>query len=266
MNKKLPQFILKKMHDGEKIVMLTAYDAVFGALLDELDVDMILVGDSLGNVISGFETTLPVTMEQMILHSQYVTRSVSNTMVIGDMPFMSFSESQSQAVKNAGRLIKEGGVNAVKIEVGLSNIDTVRSIIASGIPVMAHIGFTPQSLYQQGGYKVQGRSEVDANNLINLAVTLQETGCFSVLVEMIPSSLAKKISDKLSIPLIGIGAGPECDGQVLVTHDLLGMLENSPPRFVKKMVDTRSLLKEGIRSFISEVRSRQFPDSIHEFK
>lgn len=266
MKRNLPLHIIRKKAENEPIVMLTAYDAMMAKAVEASGADMILVGDSLGNVIAGFENTIPVTMDQMVLHTQYVSRVSKSALIVADMPFMSYHESRETALKNAGRLIKEGGAQAVKIEVGPSDVETVKSIVESGIPVVAHLGFTPQSMYQQGGYRVQGRNEADSMKMKELAKEMEAVGCFAVLLEMVPATLATSITDSISIPVIGIGAGRGCDGQVLVTHDVLGMTGSKTASFVKQYAQVADAMKLGLDSFVNDVKTRNFPGQEHEFE
>lgn len=256
---------LKEMKSaGKKIAVLTAYDHPTAKLLDEAGIDIILVGDSLGNTVLGYENTIPVTMDEMLCYTKAVTRAVKNAMVIGDMPFMSYQLNPEQALSNASRFVKEGGANGVKIE-GDRYIDAIKKIISAGIPVMGHLGFTPQHVNQIGGYRVQGRSKDDAKAILESAITLERTGVFSLVLEMVPAALAKEISGKLSIPVIGCGAGPYCDGQVLVINDILGLSMNGMPKFAKKYADLNAEMKKAVSGYISDVRGGHFPDSDHSF-
>ncbi len=250
---------------GSKITMLTAYDYPMAAVLDEAGIDMILIGDSVGNVVLGYESTIPVTMEDMIHHTKAVSRAVKRAMVIADMPFMSYQHSVEQAIFNAGRLLKEGNAHGVKLEGGREVAETVRRIMVSGIPVMAHVGLTPQSVNQLGGYKVQGREEAAAKRIFEDAKILEEAGAFSIVLESVPSKLAADITEALSIPTIGIGAGVQCDGQVLVVHDMLGMFEKFTPKFVKRYAELNQLMKEAVSQYAEEVRSGSFPDKEHSY-
>lgn len=250
---------------GEKITMITAYDYPTAAVVDEAGIDLILVGDSLGMVVLGYDSTLPVTMDVMIHHTKAVTRAVSRALVIGDMPFMSYQASVDEAVRNAGRFLQEAGAQAVKLEGGREVAEVTRRIAAAGIPVMAHLGLTPQSVHQLGGYKVQGKGNEAANRILEDAKILQEAGAFSIVLECIPTELGRVISDTLSIPTIGIGGGIHCDGQVLVIHDLLGMFERFTPKFVKKYANINAQMKEAVGKYIEEVREGQFPGPEHSF-
>lgn len=256
-----------QMKDARRpIVMITAYDATMAALADAASADMILVGDSLGQVVHGFETTLPVTMDMMVMHTAAVARGARRAFIVADMPFMSYQVAPKETLENAGRLMKEGNAEAVKLETGNERIvDTVRYIAEAGIPVMGHIGLTPQAIHQLGGYKVQGRHEPDADRLIEIALRVQEAGAFAIVLELMPRDLARRITERLEIPTIGIGAGADCDGQVLVMNDLLGLTEK-PPRFAKKYVDMRAGALRGIRKYSRDVRERHFPAPEHEFE
>ena len=245
--------------NGEKITAMTAYDTSFATLIDDAGVDMILVGDSLGMVIQGGKSTLHVTMDDMIYHTRIVSAACKRTMVVGDMPFMSYQAGVNEAVANAGRFLKETDASAVKLEGGASVCEVIHAISAAGIPVQAHIGLTPQSVHQMGGFKVQR----DEERLMNDALAVQEAGAFSVVLEGIPSHIAEKITKELTIPTIGIGAGPECDGQILVMHDMLGLNTGHIPKFVKKYANLGDEAKQGISDFISEVQTGKFPAPEH---
>ena len=245
--------LLKKKSEGQKITVLTAYDYPFAKMVDEAGVDAILVGDSLAMVVQGLENTLPVSMDEMVYHTSMVARAAERAMVIGDMPFMSYQTSVEDAVRNAGRFIKEGGAHAVKIEGGSEVAEKVAAMVKADIPVMAHIGLTPQAIHRMGGYKVQGKTEEAKRQLKEDARVLQEAGAFSIVLEAIPMDLAKEITETLTIPTIGIGAGPHCDGQVLVIHDLLGLFERFVPKFVKRYVNLKEEALKAIREFKSEV-------------
>ncbi len=255
----------KKKADGQKITMLTAYDYPFAKIVDEAGVDIILVGDSLGMVVQGLDNTLPVTMDEMIYHTKMVSRAAERAMVVGDMPFMSYQCSVEEAVRNGGRFLKEAGAEAVKMEGGREVVEKVEAMVKADIPVMAHIGLTPQAIHRMGGFKVQGRTEEAQKRLIEDAKMLQDAGAFSIVLEAIPMSLAKKITEELSIPTIGIGAGPHCDGQVLVIHDLLGLFERFIPKFVKRYANLKEEALGAIKSFIKEVEKGEFPKEEHSF-
>ncbi len=258
--------LLKKKSEGQKITVLTAYDYPFAKMVDEAGVDAILVGDSLAMVVQGLENTLPVSMDEMVYHTSMVARAAERAMVIGDMPFMSYQTSVEDAVRNAGRFIKEGGAHAVKIEGGSEVAEKVAAMVKADIPVMAHIGLTPQAIHRMGGYKVQGKTEEAKRQLKEDARVLQEAGAFSIVLEAIPMDLAKEITETLTIPTIGIGAGPHCDGQVLVIHDLLGLFERFVPKFVKRYVNLKEEALKAIREFKSEVEEGRFPTEEHSFK
>ncbi len=265
MEKVTTQTIRKMKQDGKKITMLTAYDYSMAALLDQVGIDILLVGDSLGMVVLGYETTLPVTMEEMLHHTRAVSRSVRRAMVVGDMPFMSYQISAEQALENAGRFLKEANAHAVKLEGGQEIADTVKKIVESGIPVMGHLGLTPQSIHQLGGYGVQGKESKAARKMIQDAKALEAAGIFSLVLECVPTALAKVITEEISVPTIGIGAGIHCDGQVLVTHDLLGLFEKFIPKFVKRYAELNKPVKEAVRQFIEEVQTGKFPGVEHSF-
>ncbi len=250
----------------EKLTMLTAYDYSTAKLIDESGIDSILVGDSLGNVILGYENTLSVTMEDMIHHTRAVARGVKNALVVGDMPFMSYQTSVYDAVVNAGRLIKEGKADAIKLEGGVKFKEHIRAIVDASIPVMGHIGMTPQSVNTFGGFKVQGKNIEDAKKVIADAKAVEEAGAFAVVLECVPSALAEYISDMLTIPTIGIGAGVGCDGQVLVYQDMLGLYSDFTPKFVKKFGTIGESMKQCFTSYIDEVKNGKFPSAEHTYK
>ena len=250
---------------GIPITMLTAYDYVMAKMLDSAQIDMILVGDSLGNVVLGYDSTLPVTMEDMIHHAKAVCRGAKNTMVVVDMPFMSYQVSVTEAVQNAGRLLKETGAQAVKVEGGIEIIDAVKAIVRAGIPVVGHLGLTPQSIHQLGGFKVQGKDEETAKKLMQDANLLAESGVFALVLECVPEKLAAKITQMIAVPTIGIGAGSACDGQVLVVNDMLGMHSDFAPKFVKKFTDLQAQMLEAILEYKQEVTARTFPAKEHTF-
>ncbi len=251
--------ILSRKHDCRKITMLTAYDYLFARLIDSAGIDIILVGDSLGTVIQGHHTTLPVTMDEMIYHTRLVSKGVENALVVGDMPFMSYQTSVSDAVYNAGRFLKEAGAEAVKVEGGTTAIDKIKAMIASGIPVMGHVGLLPQSVHQMGGYKVQGKEDTSAERIMSDAIMLDDAGVFAVVVEGIPAGLATKITAAISVPTIGIGAGIDCDGQVLVMHDLLGLTPQPVPKFVRQFAALRGLCIDAVKRFKVDVENGKFP-------
>lgn len=251
--------ILKMKKEGKRITVLTAYDFPFARILDEAGVDIIMVGDSVGNAVLGYETTLPVTMEEMLHHAKAVRRGVKNALLVGDMPFGSYQESVEQCVKNAARFVKEAGVQAVKLEGGTLMAERVRTLVGMGIPVMGHVGLTPQSVHRMGGYKVQGKDRKGAARILKDAQALEEAGAFSVVLEGIPLPLAKTITAKLSIPTIGIGAGPHCGGQVLVMHDLLGLSGDFKPRFARRYAHLGETALQAVKEFTRDVRNGKFP-------
>jgi 3-methyl-2-oxobutanoate hydroxymethyltransferase len=260
------QDFLRMKSEGKKITMLTAYDYPFAQIVDEAGVDGILVGDSLGMVVQGLENTLPVTMDEMIYHTKMVSRAVQNALVIGDMPFMSYQAGIGDAVRNAGRFLKEAGASAVKLEGGAEVAEQVRAMTKSDIPVMAHIGLTPQSIHRMGGYKVQGKTDEAAKRLIEEARIMEDAGAFSLIIEAIPMDLAKRITGELSIPTIGIGAGPYCDGQVLVLHDVIGLFERFVPKFVKRYSNIKEEALRAVREYREEVQEGKFPSEKESFK
>lgn len=256
----------RKKKTGENITMLTAYDYPMARLIDDVGIDSVLVGDSVGMVMLGYESTACVTMDEMIHHSKAVTRAVEHAFVIGDMPFMSYQTSDEDAVKNAGRFVKEAGCEAVKLEGGAEVSPRVKAIINAGIPVLGHIGLTPQSVTKLGGYRVQGRDAESAKKLISDAVVLEKAGCFALILECVPSDLAKKITAKIKIPTIGIGAGENCDGQVLVTHDIIGYFDKFVPKFVKQYANVGDTIRSAVKKFKEETESGTFPDKEHSFE
>jgi 3-methyl-2-oxobutanoate hydroxymethyltransferase len=257
--------LMTQKKDGRKITMLTAYDFAMASFIDQAGIDIILVGDSLGMVVLGYDSTVPVTMAEMIHHCKAVRRGIRHAFLVGDMPFMSYNVSQEEAIRNAGRFMKEAGCDAVKLEGGLEVVEIVRAIVKAGIPVMGHIGLTPQTVGKLGGFKVQGKDLASAQNLIDSARALEQAGACSIVMECIPDKLAGFISRSIKIPTIGIGAGPECDGQVLVTNDLLGLFEKFTPKFVKQYLRLFPMIKEAIEAYKQEVESGQFPDKSHSF-
>jgi 3-methyl-2-oxobutanoate hydroxymethyltransferase len=260
----IPDLMAKKQA-GEKITMLTAYDFSMASFIDQAGMDMILVGDSLGMVVLGYESTVPVTMEEMLHHCRAVRRGVRYAFLVGDMPFMSYNISREEAIRNAGRFLKETGCDAVKLEGGLEVADTVRAIVDAGIPVMAHIGLTPQTVSKLGGFRVQGKDRVAARRLLDSARALESAGAFAVVMECIPDKLAGLITRSVGMPTIGIGAGPECDGQVLVTNDLLGLYEKFLPKFVKQYVQLYPRIREALKDYAREVKEGCFPGPEHSF-
>jgi len=253
----------QKKERGEPIVMLTAYDYPTAMAEDQAGVDVILVGDSLGMVVLGYENTLPVTMEEMLHHSRAVSRGAKSALLVGDMPFMSYQVSAEDALRNAGRFLQQGGMDAVKLEGGRERVDAVQAIIGAGIPVMGHLGLTPQSVHQLGGFRPQGRTASAAKRLLEDALLLEQAGCFSLVLESVPARLAELVSRRLAIPTIGIGAGVGCDGQVLVTHDLLGLFDRFTPKFVKKYANFHAEMQRAFAEFKSDVESKQFPAVEH---
>jgi 3-methyl-2-oxobutanoate hydroxymethyltransferase len=260
------QSLIKKKAEGGKITMLTAYDYPFAKIVDEAGIDIILVGDSLAMVVQGLDNTLPVTMEEMLYHARLVKRAVKNALVVGDMPFMSYQAGIEDTIRNAGRFLKEAGCEAIKLEGGMEAVSRVRALTRAGIPVMAHIGLTPQSVHRMGGYKIQGRGDEEAGRLMEEALALEEAGAFSMVIEAVPMALAGRIARKLSIPAIGIGAGPRCDGQVLVLHDLLGIFERFLPKFAKRYADLKGDALKAVLAFKDEVETGKFPTEGHSFK
>ncbi|MHB1346046.1 MAG: 3-methyl-2-oxobutanoate hydroxymethyltransferase [Candidatus Humimicrobiaceae bacterium] len=251
--------------NGEKITMLTCYDYLMAMLLEQSGIDLMLVGDSVGNVLLGYENTIPVTMDEMIHHCKTVTKAAKRAMVIGDMPFMSYQVSKEEALKNAGRFMKEANVSAVKLEGGEEVLEIIQKIVVSGIPVMGHLGLTPQSVNVFGGYGLRGGSSEESEKMIKDAKKIEEAGAFAVVLEKIPAALAKKITSSLKIPTIGIGAGVDCDGQVLVTHDMLGLFEKFTPKFSKKYAEMAKEMKECFKSYIKEVKEKEFPAKEHSY-
>lgn len=255
--------IARMKRDGEKIVVVTAYDVLFARVVDASGVDIVLVGDSVGNVVAGLETTLPVKLEHMIYHGAAVRRGVKRALLVVDMPFLSYQASIERAILNAGRLMQETSADAVKLEGGSKEaVDTVVALVRTGIPVMAHLGFTPQSV-RALGMRVQGRERGDADRLVDEAIALENAGAFSIVLELLPSEVAKKITAAVSIPTIGIGAGPDCDGQVLVLPDLLGLNDGFEPKFLKKYANLAGASRAAVEEYAEEVRSGAYPDASH---
>ena len=264
--KKVTILDLQKMKDsGEKITMLTAYDYPFARMLDEAGVDILLIGDSVGNVMMGYENTLPVTVDDIIYHTRAVVKARKKALVVADMPFMSYQVSIEEAKKNAGRMIQEGGAEAVKLEGGENMEAIIRSLCDIDIPVMGHIGLTPQSIHRMGGYKIQGKEERQRQKLLADALAVERAGAFAVVLEAIPAELAQEITQTLHIPTIGIGAGLNCDGQVLVIHDVLGLSGAFRPKFVKQYVQLEPLIKKAAQEFVAEVKEEKFPTKRHSF-
>lgn len=250
---------------GQKIVALTAYDATFARLIDASGADVILVGDSLGMVIQGFSNTLPVTIEDMIYHTKAVQRTSPHAHVVVDMPFMSYQTSVSDAIANAGKIIKDGGGEAVKIEGGLESVECVKALVSAGIPVMAHIGLKPQHLHRNGGYKIHGRTLSQSEELLKEARAMEDAGAYSLLLEGVALETAREITESIAIPTIGIGSGPYCDGQILVIYDLLGMDEEFQPKFLKKYSDLAFIIKNAVRNYSDDVKNSRFPTEEHAF-
>lgn len=252
--------------EGEKITVLTAYDYPLARLMDLAGIDMILVGDSVGTVVAGYDNTLPVTLEEMLYHTRAVVRGTSSALVVTDMPFLSYQVDLAEARRNAGRLVKEGGAQAVKLEGGENIAATIRAIVDMDIPVVGHIGLTPQSIHRMGGFRVQGKEDLQARQLLADARAVEQAGAFALVLEGIPASLAREITETVAIPTIGIGAGVHCDGQVLVIHDILGLCEKYSPKFVKRFADVSETISQGIADYIREVKTGTFPDEEHSFK
>lgn len=256
---------LAKKRAGQKISMLTAYDYHTACLMDEAGIDSVLVGDSLGNVVLGYDTTIPVTMDEMIHHTKAVARGSKQALIIGDMPFLTYHTGVCDALRNAGRFLQEGGAQAVKLEGGKERAEVVRALVGAGIPVMGHLGLTPQSVLQLGGFKVQGKTDSAAAKLLEDAQVLEESGVFAVVLECIPENLAAKVSSTLKVPTIGIGAGVGCDGQVLVSHDLLGINGEKVPKFVKQYCNLREQMLAAYKAYKAEVEEAVFPGPEHAF-
>ncbi|MHA6696531.1 3-methyl-2-oxobutanoate hydroxymethyltransferase [Chryseobacterium sp. A301] len=259
--KKVTTESLRKMKfDKEKITMLTAYDFTTAKMVDAGGVDSILVGDSAANVMAGHETTLPITLDQMIYHTQCVVRGVDRALIVADLPFGSYQSNPEKALESAVRMMKEGGAHAVKIEGGVEIEKSIRKIVNAGIPVMAHLGLTPQSIYQFGTYKVRAKEDEEAEKLLRDAKLVEELGCFALVLEKIPADLAKKVSESISIPTIGIGAGPDCDGQVLVYQDMVGMNQGFSPKFLRRYLDLYTQISGAVSQFVSDVKTADFPN------
>jgi len=257
--------LLKMKKKGEKVAAITSYDYLSTRLIDETGIDFILVGDSLGMVVMGYENTLPVTMEEIIHHLKAVTRARPRAIVVGDMPFMSYQASVEDAVRNAGRLVKEGGAQSVKLEGGERYVPVIEAIVQASIPVVGHLGLTPQSLHEFGGYKVQGKDEESAERLISDARALEKAGCFAIVLEGIPWQLARRITEEVSIVTIGIGAGPHCDGQVLVIQDMLGIYDEPLPKFVKKYEELGEKIRGAVSAYVRDVKEGRFPGMEHSY-
>jgi 3-methyl-2-oxobutanoate hydroxymethyltransferase len=257
--------LLELKNNGEKISMLTAYDYTLAKIIDNAGIDIILVGDSASNVMAGHETTLPITLDEMIYHASSVVRAVDRALVVVDMPFGTYQGNSKKALDSAIRIMKETGGHTVKLEGGSEIIDSVKRILSAGIPVMGHLGLTPQSIYKFGTYTVRAKEEEEANKLIEDAKLLQEAGCYAIVLEKIPSKLAKKVADTLSIPVIGIGAGANVDGQVLVLHDMLGMNHEFNPRFLRRYLNLYDEITKGVKHYISDVKNIDFPNQDEQY-
>ena len=260
----VPDVVAMK-RDHRRITMMTAYDAAFAKLVEAAGIDVILVGDSLGMVVLGYPNTVPVTMDDMVRHAAAVSRGASRPLLIGDMPFGSYQTGPTDALRNAARFLKEAGMDAVKIEGGHETVETVRTLVDNGIAVMAHVGLTPQRVAQLGGFKTQARTARAARRLIDDAVALEDAGAFSIVLESIPAPVAAMVTERLSIPTIGIGAGPDCDGQVLVLHDVLGLFGDFKPKFAKRYGEVGAAVVDALRAYDADVRDGRFPDEEHSF-
>lgn len=264
--KKITTETLRKMKfDKEKITMLTAYDFTTAKMVDAGGVDSILIGDSAANVMAGFETTLPITLDQMIYHTQCVVRGVERALVVADLPFGTYQSNPEKAMESAVRMMKEGGAHSIKIEGGAEIEDSIRKIVNAGIPVMGHLGLTPQSIYKFGTYKVRAKEDAEAEKLMSDAKLLEELGCFALVLEKIPADLAKKVSESISIPTIGIGAGPDCDGQVLVYHDMVGMNQGFSPKFLRRYLDLYTEITGAVSQYVKDVKSADFPNKSESY-
>ncbi len=264
--KRVTTHVIQAMkHDGEKIAMLTAYDYSTALILDEAGIDILLVGDSASNVMAGHETTLPITLDQMIYHAASVVRGVSRALVVVDLPFGSYQGNSKEALQSSIRIMKESGGHAVKLEGGAEVRESIERIISAGVPVMGHLGLTPQSIYKFGTYTVRAKEEAEAKKLIEDALILEEAGCFALVLEKIPAELAKKVSEQLRIPVIGIGAGPHVDGQVLVINDLLGLTKGFKPRFLRQYLNLYEEINGAVKAYIGDVKSKDFPNSKEQY-
>lgn len=259
------QTVVDMKHRGEKISMLTAYDYSMARIVDAAGIDIILVGDSASNVMAGHETTLPITLSQMMYHTSCVVRGAERALIVADLPFMSYQNTTKEALISAGKMMKEAGAHAVKLEGGAFIVDTVKKIVGAGIPVMGHLGLTPQSIYKFGTYKVRATEEDEAARLIEDAANLEEAGAFALVLEKIPAKLARKVTEMLSIPTIGIGAGSSCDGQVLVLHDLLGLNKDFNPRFIRRYADLSTIMTDAVQHYIKDVKSSAFPNENEQY-
>jgi 3-methyl-2-oxobutanoate hydroxymethyltransferase len=264
--KRVTTHILHEMKSrGEKIAMLTAYDYSMAAIVDQAGMDVILVGDSASNVMAGHETTLPITLDQMIYHASSVVRAAKRALVVVDLPFGSYQGNSKEALNSAIRIMKESGAHAVKMEGGIEIAESVTRILTAGIPVMGHLGLTPQSIYKFGTYTVRAKEDAEAQKLREDALKLQELGCFGIVLEKIPAQLAKEVTESLQIPTIGIGAGQNCDGQVLVIHDMLGINEGFKPRFLRQYANLYEVMNGGIKNYIADVKAKSFPDEKEQY-
>jgi 3-methyl-2-oxobutanoate hydroxymethyltransferase len=264
--KRITTHTLQEMKShGEKIAMLTAYDYSMAAIVDDAGMDIILVGDSASNVMAGHETTLPITLDQMIYHASSVVRAAKRALVVVDLPFGSYQGNSKEALNSAIRIMKESGAHSVKMEGGVEIAESVSRILTAGIPVMGHLGLTPQSIYKFGTYTVRAKQDVEAQKLKDDALKLQELGCFAIVLEKIPAALAKEVSETLSIPVIGIGAGRNCDGQVLVVHDMLGINKGFKPRFLRQYANLNEIMNGAIKSYVSDIKAKSFPDEKEEY-
>jgi 3-methyl-2-oxobutanoate hydroxymethyltransferase len=259
------QTVVDMKHRGEKIGMLTAYDYSMARIVDAAGIDIILVGDSASNVMAGHETTLPITLEQMMYHTSCVVRGAERALIVADLPFMSYQNTTKEALISAGKMMKEAGAHAVKLEGGAFIVDTVKRIVGAGIPVMGHLGLTPQSIYKFGTYKVRATEEDEAARLLEDAASLEEAGAFALVLEKIPAKLARKVTEMLSIPTIGIGAGSSCDGQVLVLHDMLGLNKDFNPRFIRRYADLSTVMTGAVQNYIKDVKASAFPNENEQY-
>lgn len=264
-NKVTTQTIVEMKAKGEKISMLTAYDYTMAGIIDQAGIDVILVGDSASNVMAGYETTVPMTLEHMIYHAASVVRAANRALIIVDLPFMTYQVTAKEALTNAGRVMKEAGAHAIKVEGGESIANTVKRIVDAGIPVMGHLGLTPQSIYKFGTYKVRAKENEEADQLIKDAKALEEAGVFSIVLEKIPSQLAQKVTESVSVPTIGIGAGPYCDGQVLVVHDMVGLNKDFSPRFLRRYADLHTSMTQAVQQYNDDVKSGDFPNESEQY-
>jgi 3-methyl-2-oxobutanoate hydroxymethyltransferase len=250
---------------GEKISMLTAYDYSMASIIDGAGIDVILVGDSASNVMAGNETTLPITLDQMIYHASSVVKAVKRSLIVVDIPFGSYQGNSQEALRSAIRIMKESGAHSVKMEGGAEIRESIERVLSAGVPVMGHLGLTPQSIYKFGTYTVRAKEEEEANKLIEDAILLEKIGCFALVIEKVPAKLTKKVAEALSIPIIGIGAGPHADGQVLVMHDMLGINKDFNPRFLRRYADLQSTITTAVENYITDVKSRSFPDDSESY-